>query len=44
MLESGMRRKSHVPFGGGQLEKGQYWHLASCLPYYYYSLLSFVQS
>ena len=22
-------------FGGGQLEKGQPWHLASCLPYYF---------
>jgi hypothetical protein len=25
---------SHVPFGGGQLEKDQRWHLASFLPYY----------
>src|SRR5437868_221470 len=26
-------RRYSTSFGGGQLEKGQHWHLASCLPY-----------
>ena len=28
-----MRRKSHVRFGGGQMEKEPQGYLASCLPY-----------